>query len=564
MIEAEAENSSARACTFTTLHNRVETPVFMPVATLAVLRDQNTSAVNEMGFPVLLANTYHLVIRPGTEVLDRFGGIQKFMNWPRSVLTDSGGFQVYSLPGSVKITEEGAAFRSYLDGRIIMLSPETSIGAQRIIGSDIMMAMDQCVPSTSDRKTTFDAMNITARWAERSLAARGNSQQSLFGIVQGACFEDLRKISAEQITSLPFDGFAIGGLAVGETADQRQDMTELAASLLPRNYPRYLMGVGTPIDLLEAVHRGVDMFDCILPTSSGQQGVAYTSHGRIELRRGVYKFSDRPLDENCSCETCRKYSRAYLHHLVKSGEFCASNLIGTHNLTFYRNLMNNMRQHIIAGTFRSFYDENRQRLILKDEDNPVIKPKQKQKKVLPFNEQYRAILTEEGVHVVHKSSGRIISADNFPEIKNVSAHIKNSSEKHYVIWDLGLGTGVNTMSVVREYESLSAMNKTLPKLEIISFADDTAAFEFTAANPEVFRHVRHNAPSSIVKNRRWESADYPVKWTVKSGNINEAVEESPCPDLVFVDPNPDITLNTDYNNLMEIIKTRLKDKTLII
>ncbi|PKL15404.1 MAG: tRNA guanosine(34) transglycosylase Tgt, partial [Spirochaetae bacterium HGW-Spirochaetae-5] len=315
-VEAEAENSAARASTFTTLHNTVQTPVFMPVATLAVLRSQDTTAVEDLGFPVLLANTYHLLLRPGTDVFQKFGGIHKFMNWKRSILTDSGGFQVFSLSKDVKITEDGAVFRSYHDGRKILLSPETSIGTQKIINSDIMMAMDQCIPSTSELSLCRDAADITARWAERSIAARGDSHQSIFGIVQGACFPELRKMSAKQITSLPFDGFAIGGLAVGETEDERKDMTEFTASLLPRNYPRYLMGVGTPIDLLEGVHRGVDMFDCILPTAMAQQGVAYTSHGRMELRRGIYKFQDRPLDENCSCPACSRYSRAYLHHLT--------------------------------------------------------------------------------------------------------------------------------------------------------------------------------------------------------------------------------------------------------
>jgi queuine tRNA-ribosyltransferase len=381
-IDGTTKNSSARACTFETLHNKVETPVFMPVATMAVLRDQDTSHVEDLDFPVLLANTYHLILRPGTEVFKLFNGIHSFMQWPRSILTDSGGFQVFSLPGAVNISEEGAAFRSYLDGKIIMLSPETSIGTQKIINSDIMMAMDQCVPSTSDLNICRDAMDITARWAERSIAARGDSKQSIFGIVQGACSPELRKISSQQISSLSFDGFAIGGLAVGETADERKDITELTASLLPKDHPRYLMGVGTPIDLLEAVHRGVDMFDCIIPTSMGQQGVAYTSHGRIDLKRGVYKFSEKPLDESCTCKACTKYSRAYLHHLVKTGEYLGSNLIGSHNLTFYHNLMSTMRKHILEDTFLSFYNEEKYKLQRRDEENPA-KPQKANKKILP-------------------------------------------------------------------------------------------------------------------------------------------------------------------------------------
>jgi queuine tRNA-ribosyltransferase len=371
-LEAECPGTSARACRLTTLHNEVQTPVFMPVATLAVLRTQTTPPVEQLGFPVLLANTYHLLIRPGTDVFEKFGGIHNFMKWPRSVLTDSGGYQVFSLSKKVKITEEGAVFRSYLDGRAIMLSPEASIAAQGKIGSDIMMAMDQCVPSLSAEDICAAASEITARWAERSLTARGDSLQSLFGIVQGACFPELRKRSASQITSLPFDGFAIGGLAVGEAEERRREITGLTASLLPKNYPRYLMGVGTPLDLLEAVNLGVDMFDCILPTALAHQGTAFTSHGRIRLRRGVYRLSEKPLDENCACPACLNYSRAYLHHLIKTDEFYGSNLVGLHNLTFYRNLMAAMREHIFAGTFPSFYLEQRDLLKRDDEENPSM------------------------------------------------------------------------------------------------------------------------------------------------------------------------------------------------
>jgi queuine tRNA-ribosyltransferase len=353
------------------------TPIFMPVATLAVLRSQDTEAVKALGFPVLLANTYHLLLRPGTGVFLKTGGIHNFMRWDRSILTDSGGFQVFSLSKDVHITDEGARFRSYMDGSRIMLSPETSIETQKIIGSDIMMAMDQCVQSTLEKKICSEAVDITARWAERSLAARGDSPQSIFGIVQGGCYEDLRRRSAAQITALPFDGYAIGGLAVGETGEKRNDITELTATLMPPDYPRYLMGVGTPLDILESVHRGVDMFDCILPTALGQQGVAFTSRGRIEMRRGIHKFSDRPLDENCSCPCCSRYSRAYLHHLIKSAEYYGGNLLGLHNLTFYKNMMDTIRSRILEGTFLTYYNEQRVLLGLDDIDNPVTPPKKK-------------------------------------------------------------------------------------------------------------------------------------------------------------------------------------------
>lgn len=369
------ENSAARACTFTTLHNTVQTPVFMPVATFGSMRTQTLDQVHNIGFPVLLANTYHLLLRPGPDVFKKVCGIHRFMNWNRSVLTDSGGYQIFSLSKSFTISKKGARFRSYVDGREYLLSPETSIGMQKVIGSDIMMALDQCISSRADETACRKSIDITARWAQRSLDARGDSLQALFGIVQGACFEHLRKISAAQITSMSFDGFAIGGLAVGETADERKDMTELVAGLLPATMPRYLMGVGTPIDLLEAVHRGVDMFDCIMPTAMASQGIAYTSSGKLELHRSVYKLDDTALDEKCDCDACRKYSRAYLHHLVKVDEYFGAFLIGQHNLKFYHNLMNDMRTHILAGDFRSFYNSKKEELVRGDDSNPKIKPR---------------------------------------------------------------------------------------------------------------------------------------------------------------------------------------------
>ncbi len=266
-LEATVAGSRARAARFRTRHNEVLTPTFMPVGTHASVRGQRREDILESGAQVLLANTYHLLLRPGPELFDKIGGIHAFMNWPRSVLTDSGGFQIFSLPNSRNMHEDGAEFRSYVDNSTIHLSPERSIAMQKSIGSDIMMVLDQCVPSTVDRVIARHAMELTHRWAQRSLNARGDSPQALFGIVQGACYTDLRIESARAITQLPFDGFAIGGLAVGESAAEREDCTATVTDCLPVDRPRYLMGVGTTRDLLEAVHRGVDMFDCILPTA---------------------------------------------------------------------------------------------------------------------------------------------------------------------------------------------------------------------------------------------------------------------------------------------------------
>lgn len=367
--------SRARALTISTLHGPVETPIFMPVATQAVLRHVDTAVAHALDYQVLLANTYHLLLRPGTAILESFGGVHPFMKWDRAVLTDSGGFQIFSLPNHVSLSEEGARFRSYVDGAWIVLSPERSIETQRAIGSDIMMVLDHCVPSTSDFATTKRALELTTRWAARSLAARGDSRQALFGIVQGGCVPELRRESAAQITALGFDGYALGGLAVGETKAEREDTTEMAAELLPCDQPRYLMGVGTPIDLLEAVRRGVDMFDCILPTSLASQGVCFTSRGKIDLRRGAYRAQQEGLDPECSCSTCARFSRAYLHHLVKTQEPVAAQLVSIHNLTFYRRLMQRMRAAILSGAFRDLYSTESEILAGDDIDNPPVGPK---------------------------------------------------------------------------------------------------------------------------------------------------------------------------------------------
>ncbi|MBX2988356.1 MAG: tRNA guanosine(34) transglycosylase Tgt [Bdellovibrionaceae bacterium] len=369
-IEAQAPGTRARAARFTTLHGEIQTPIFMPVGTQATVKGLTVESLKNSGSRMLLANTYHLMLRPGVEVFEKFGGIHRFMNWDGPVLTDSGGFQIFSLPHSRKIDEQGASFKSYVDGRLHLLSPEESIRVQKAIGSDVMMVLDQCIPATASHAEAKAAMELTHRWAARSYKARGDSPQSMFAIVQGACYEDLRKISADTLTSMPFDGFAIGGLAVGESKNQRDDFAELTASLLPPDLPRYLMGVGTPLDILEAVHRGVDMFDCILPTALSQRGTAFTSRGKFQLRRGVYKFSEDAIDPDCACGTCARYSRAYLHHLSKSDELLGWKLIGKHNLHFYHRLMREIRSHIIAGTFLDYYHGRREAWSRGDEENP--------------------------------------------------------------------------------------------------------------------------------------------------------------------------------------------------
>src|SRR3954447_9053260 len=373
--EARATGSRCRCFPRDILHNEVQTPLFMPVGTHATVKAQLPQTLEDAGSQILLANTYHLLLRPGPEVFRRTGGIHGFMSWNKSVLTDSGGFQIFSLPNSRAMTEEGAVFQSYLDGRTILLSPEVSIETQKAIGSDIMMALDQCIPSTADETAARLALRITQRWAARSLATRAESPQAMFGIVQGALFAELRRESVETLCAMPFDGFAIGGLAVGEEKNQREDVCAFTADLLPEDKPRYLMGVGTPLDVLEAVHRGVDMFDCIIPTQVAQRGGAFTSRGFLQLRRGVYKFAQDQLDPLCSCPTCARYSRAYLHHLTKTGEHLGWQLIGQHNLYFYHQLMRDVRRSILEDRFLQLYREKRAFLHESDAENPVKKQK---------------------------------------------------------------------------------------------------------------------------------------------------------------------------------------------
>ena len=353
-VTATDPGSRARRGSMLTAHGRIETPVFMDVGTRATVAHCSPADLAEVGTQVVLGNTYHLMLRPGLDAFRRLGGIHKFMGWPGPVLTDSGGYQIFSLPGSRQITEKGARFKGYTDQQMHMLSPERSIEVQTAIGSDIMMVLDECIASTSDEATTRAAMERTHRWARRSLAARTNPAQALFAIVQGGMIPALRKESADVLTAQPFDGFAIGGLAVGDTRAEREDVTAYSASLLPADRPRYLMGIGTPPDLLEAMLAGVDMFDCIIPTQLAGQGTAFTSKGRVRLTRSVNALSEERLDVECTCSTCATFSRAYLHHLFKCREPLGTRLVAIHNLHQYHTLMAESRHAIEAGTFAAY------------------------------------------------------------------------------------------------------------------------------------------------------------------------------------------------------------------
>ncbi len=354
-----ARDGKARTGTIAMRRGEIRTPAFMPVGTAATVKAMKPEAVRATGADIILGNTYHLMLRPGAERVARLGGLHKFMNWSHPILTDSGGYQVMSLSDLRKITEEGVTFASHLDGSRHMLSPERSMEIQRLLGSDIVMAFDECPRADLPREKIAKSMAMSMRWAQRSrdaFDAGGDHAEAsaLFGIQQGALDEGLRGESAEALRQIGFDGYAIGGLAVGEGQEAMFATLDFAPSQLPDDAPRYLMGVGKPDDLVGAVERGVDMFDCVLPTRSGRNGQAFTWNGPLNLRNARHAEDSAPLDERCSCPVCTTYSRAYLHHLIKSGEILGAMLLTEHNLSFYQQLMQAMREAIGEGRFASF------------------------------------------------------------------------------------------------------------------------------------------------------------------------------------------------------------------
>jgi queuine tRNA-ribosyltransferase len=358
-VHATDAGSQARVGALVTRRGVVTTPAFMPVGTRASVTGLDPTEVAGLGAEIILANTYHLMLRPGVDALRRVGGAHRFMAWPGPILTDSGGFQIFSLAADRTIDDDGATFRGFVDHQPQRLTPERAIEVQHAIGSDIMMVLDQCLDARADAATTAAAMARTHRWAARCLRARVDPSQQLFAIVQGGVVPALRRESAAALTDLVvdgrgFDGFAIGGLAVGESRAEREDVTALTAALLPAERPRYLMGVGTPADLLVAIGAGVDMFDCILPTRLAWQGIAFTSTGRVRVTRGAAASADAALDAHCGCSTCARFSRAYLHHLFKASEPLGPRLLSVHNLHHYLALMAEARRHIGAGTYAAW------------------------------------------------------------------------------------------------------------------------------------------------------------------------------------------------------------------
>ena len=343
-------NSKARLGRLVTAHGAVETPCFMPVGTQGTVKATLPRDLKEMGCQILLGNTYHLYLRPGHALIRELGGLHKFMGWDGPILTDSGGYQVFSLGAMRKITEEGALFQSHLDGSSHLLTAEKALEIQEALGSDIAMVLDECIPSDAAREYVEASTGRTIRWAERSVGARRRANQLLFGIIQGGLFEDLRRRCVEEMARMPFEGFAVGGLGVGEGEAQLNAIGSFTVGLLPADQPRYLMGVGRPQDIVHAVRAGYDMFDCVIPTRNARNGTVYTWNGKINIKRAEFANDARPLDEACGCYCCANFSRAYLRHLYMAGEILSAQLNSLHNLYFYHRLMDKCREAIRAGS----------------------------------------------------------------------------------------------------------------------------------------------------------------------------------------------------------------------
>lgn len=344
----------ARLGSLKTTHGVVDTPIFMPVGTNATVKAMTPEDLHAVKAQIVLSNTYHLYLRPGHRLVEKMGGLHRFMNWDKPILTDSGGFQVFSLGELRKISEEGVKFQSHLDGSYHMLTPELATHVQEALGADVIMCFDECPPATADYQYVSRSLDLTARWAGRCKEAHTRAGQQLFGIIQGGMHYDLRARSVNDICSIGFDGYALGGLSVGEEKEQMYGVMECCSTLLPQDAPRYIMGIGSPEDLVEAVWHGYDMFDCVMPTRNARNGMLFTSQGRVNIKSKIYEEDAGPLDPACSCKVCRNYSRAYLRHLYRSGEILSSQLNTYHNLHFYLDLMRRIRESIVHNGFDEF------------------------------------------------------------------------------------------------------------------------------------------------------------------------------------------------------------------
>ena len=529
--------SGARAAVLHTRRGQTLLPTFMPVATHAHVRGLTMDEVADSGATICLANTYHLLLRPGAEVFNRFGDVHRYMKWDGGVLTDSGGFQIFSLPGARDITENGARFRSPYDNHAHLLSPESSIEMQQAIGSDIMMVLDVCIPSTSNEAETRAAMERTHQWAPRSLAQRDSKDtgQAVFAIVQGGVFPHLRTESAQALTQHHFDGFAIGGLAVGESRELLYLMTQHTAPLLPQDKPRYLMGVGTPIDLVEAVNAGVDMFDCIIPPKMAQQGYAYTFEGQLRLTRIEYRMSDEPLDATCACPVCKRYSRSYLRHLAQGNHHLSARLLSIHNLWHYQALMRRMRDAIIAGRWAQEYATLRE----------ALSPKTNKPRPTGVREGvFELVTTRGGFRAVrHTGHGEIMHPVGPWEEANrlyvdqleLERRLATLTDEPLRILDVGLGAGTNAVAALTRAQQMGTARRR--PLEIVSLEVDLTPLKLALGDAEGFPFLQpwKHAAEQLLEHHRWESPT--ITWRLLEGDATKLVDELDGQfDVIFFDP----------------------------
>jgi queuine tRNA-ribosyltransferase len=543
------------------LHTRrgpVETPAFMPVGTRATVTGLTVGDLHAMGAGIVLANTYHLLLRPGPEVMRRVGGIHRFMGWDGPVLTDSGGFQIFSLSRDRSVDEDGARFRSYVDQRVHLLSPERSMEVQAAIGSDVMMALDVCLPSTSPPSELRQAMDRTHRWALRCLAARSDPSQALFAIVQGGLDPALRAESAALLGGHAFDGFAIGGLAVGDTRAERGGVVEETAERLPADRPRYLMGVGTPADMLHAIGQGLDLFDCVLPTTLAWQGSAFTSGGRVRLTRGEHLGSDLPLDAACGCPTCRAHPRGYLHHLVKCREPLGPRLLAVHNLHHYLGLMSGARVAIEAGRYAAFAATTLAALDRHEHDRSARPPGRRAAPAgaggpgegrppgsAPGAEgpRFRIVLTSLGVPAVRDLDvGEVMHPVVGPAVESERLYVAQSGLRErlarrgppLVLHDVGLGAGSNALAALRAASQVGGR-----VLDLVSFERDLGALELAASAQGAaglgLSPADVEAARALLERGTFERG--PVRWRLVRGDLAETLPREPSlAEIVFWDP----------------------------
>ncbi|MCX6129430.1 MAG: tRNA guanosine(34) transglycosylase Tgt [Proteobacteria bacterium] len=359
MFQLQHTDGKARLGSLQLAHGVVQTPIFMPVGTVGSVKTMVPEDLHGLGAEIILGNTYHLFLRPGLEVIREFGGLHRFIGWDKPILTDSGGFQIFSLANQRKINEKGADFQSHIDGRKISLTPELAVEIQETIGADIHMVLDECTPFPATHEQAQESMRRSMRWAQRCRDARQKPELCQFGIVQGGMYEDLREESVRKLSDIDFEGYSIGGLSVGEPKPDMRRVTEFTCSLLPQDKPRYLMGVGTPLDIIESIAVGIDMFDCVMPTRNGRNGTLFTSYGRVNIKNSQFRLDQSPLDPECSCYTCKTFSKSYLRHLFMAQEYTVMRLLSLHNLTYYLKLIHDIRQAIRDNRFQDLLAHHR-------------------------------------------------------------------------------------------------------------------------------------------------------------------------------------------------------------